>query len=110
MSDVAVMGEDEWASARMAARLYNTHKLRGVLEVLEPYMDGSMGVVSAPHLKLYLQALKDLGILYQLASPPVLSAAGVDEGQVVLAAEVARRRVLESLEVLEVRARERAGM
>lgn len=110
VTDLALMGEDEWASARMSARLYNTRKLRGVLEVLEPYVDGSIGVVSAPHLKLYLQTLKDLGALYQLSAPPGLSVAGVDEGQVALAAEAAVRQAVSVLEALEPKTRRRAGM
>lgn len=108
MSDIALMGEDEWASARMAARAYNTVKLREMVEVLAPYVDGSMGVVSAPHLKLYLQTLKDMAALYQLSAPPALSRASEEAGP-SLAAGMARSRALEALQMLESRARGRSA-
>jgi hypothetical protein len=106
MSDLVVMGEDEWAHARMQARAYNTHKLRGIVDTLTPYVDGSMGMVSPPHTKLYLQALKDMGLMYQLSQPPQLSEPTSD-GPGLLAVGMAQRRAIEALEVLESRARSR---
>lgn len=105
MSEIALMGEDEWAAACMQARSYATSKLRALVDTLEPYVDGSMGVVSAPHAKLYLQAVKDMGLMYQVSAPPVLAVAKADESARVLEVGMARQRALEYLEVLESRSR-----
>lgn len=107
MSEVAPITPEEFESMTTQVRMHNTAKYREVLAALEPYVDGSVGMISPPHVKLYLAALKDLGALYRVSEPPRPVEGGdeVEVAQVRLAARQAE--VLGQLEVLAAKARSR---
>lgn len=112
MSDLNTLSPDEWDALVSQVRMHNTAKLREVLTVLEPYVDGSVGMVSPPHVKLYLTALKDLGAMYRVAEPPkaVEAVEAVDSAAEVVRLEAAQARVLGQLEVLAAKAKRRGQL
>lgn len=109
MSDLSPISPDEWDILVNQVRMHNTAKLREVLTILEPYVDGSVGMVSPPHVKLYLAALKDLGAMYKVSEGPkrVEEPVVEDPAVEVLRLEAAQARVLEQLEILAAKARRR---
>lgn len=107
MTDMAPVGIEEWDQLRQAVLAHNTTKIRELLTALEPSVMGwTTGVPSPNHVKVYLAALKDLGLLYRVYDGPGQAVAA---GQAELAAEAARVAVLAELETLEARAAVTAG-
>jgi len=107
MSELNALSPDEWERLVNQVRMHNTAKLREVLAILEPWVDGSAGAVSPPHVKLYLQALKDLGVMYKVHEPPKAVEVGEDPRVALVRLEAQQSRVLEQLEVLEAKAKQR---
>jgi hypothetical protein len=107
MSELFALSLDEWEQLVSQVRMHNTAKLRELLSILEPWVDGSAGVVSPPHVKLYLQAIKDLGQMYKVHEPPKAVEVGEDPRVALVRLETQQSRVLEQLEVLEAKARQR---
>jgi len=81
-------------------RRFTASALRGFLDDLRPYVDGTADDVSPAHGQLFLAALKELGRLYQTHRPP-----RTPDGETFTAEEVARRL---ELVVAETEARVRA--
>ena len=106
MSELSTLTPDEWDALADEVRMHNTAKLREVLAVLAPYVDGSVGMVSPAHVRLYLQALKDLGQMYRVGEGP-RAVAAADPAAEVHRLQAAQARVLDQLEVLEAKARQR---
>lgn len=80
-------------------RTWTTAKLRELVEVLDPYVNGTLGDVSPRHATVYLQAVRELNKLwgaYEVPespseTPPATRAAQV-RGQVLAALEALRER------------------
>lgn len=51
-------------------RLKATEKLSGLLDALDPYVDGTMGDVTAGMADVYVKAVKALASLYAVQRPP----------------------------------------
>lgn len=82
------MSPEDFNALSHQMRLANTSRLKAVLDSLEPYIDGSLGAVSPPHVNAYLKTCRELGLMWDSygAPAPVEQAAGVDEEQMVLSA------------------------
>lgn len=84
-------------------RLKATEKLSGLLDALDPYVDGTMGDVSSGMADVYVKAVKALASLYAVGRPPRVPVLPppLPEPPVVsvddAAAEVAKRAALEEL-------------
>lgn len=88
MSDLVRMSPEDFEALGHQMRLANTQRLKAVLDALEPYVDGSLGPVSPPHVSVYLKTVAELGKLWQAyarpAPPP--PEVGPDEELLVLSA------------------------
>lgn len=85
-------------------RAYLTVKIQGLLEGLEPYVDGTFEI-SPAMATVYLRAARELGLLYRAYEAPKV----VDEPVAVSpqqALEAKRAQVLGQLEELAARAAE----
>jgi hypothetical protein len=99
MTDLNPVGIEDWEAQRAFVRLHNTGKIHKLLEALEAevlYSKASPGLV-----KVYLQALRELGSLYQAYDGPKAVEA-VKDG--ALALEAQQQVVLAELAILESRA------
>lgn len=105
MTDMNPVGIEDWENQRNLIRLHNTGKIRDVLTALEPSVMGWSGPINPGHVKVYLQALRELGSLYQAYEAPKAAEAGKDEQ---LALEAQQAVVLAELAVLADRAAGRA--
>lgn len=47
-------------------RQHNAAKIRGVIDSLEPQIDGSFGPINPRMVEVYLKALRELGSLYRV--------------------------------------------
>lgn len=93
MSDLVRMSPEDFEALGHQMRLANTARIRGVLDSLEPYVDGSLGAISPPHVSVYLKAVKELGQLwgaYAKPAPAPEESKGPDEEQLVLSARQAQ--------------------
>lgn len=103
MTSLEPLGEDEqFAQLQKAVREHNSTQIKTLLSALQPYVDGSFGRVEAPYVKVYLDALRQLGQLWKVFDRPIqVESAGVDEDK---AAQVAlgeqKARVLAELDKL----------
>lgn len=105
MTDLNPVGIEDWENQRALIRLHNTGKIRGVLAALEPYVLGYTDKnVNPGHVKVYLQALRELGQLYQVHDSPRAVEVAKDAE---LALETQRAVVLAELETLAIRAASR---
>jgi hypothetical protein len=107
MTDLNPVGIEEWEFQRSLIRTQNARKIGAVLDALEPLVLGYTDKgVSPGHVKVYLQALRELGQLFQVHEPPRAVEAAKDAG---LALETQRAVVLAELETLASRAADRLG-
>jgi hypothetical protein len=107
MTDLNHVGIEDWENQRIFVRLHNTGKIQGVLAALEPMVLGYGSAPPSPgHVKVYLQALRELGNLYRAYDPPKAVEQAADAE---LALEAQRAVVLAELEVLADRAAVRLG-
>lgn len=86
MSDLVRMSPEDFEALGHQMRLANTARIRGVLDSLEPYVDGSLGAISPPHVSVYLKAVKELGQLwgaYAKPAPAPEESKGADEALVL---------------------------
>lgn len=89
-------------------RLWSSEKLRTFIHNLEPYINGTFGVVSTKHGQLYMAALRELNRIWsaQYRLPPQLPPAP-DESEVeqvrMEEARKVRERVLDQLTELRNR-------
>ena len=88
MTDMVRMDPEDFAALSDQMRMANTARMKAVLDSLEPYIDGSLGAVSPPHVNAYLKTCRELGLLWDSYGPPKPreQAAGGDEEQMVLSA------------------------
>lgn len=94
---------DDYTKLSPAVRAHLTAKLEGVLDALEPYIDGTFEI-SPRMVEVYLRALRELGLLYRVYDPPRMPDS--TEGQEMepqLALEARRLEVMQSLEDLALR-------
>lgn len=97
---------EDYTTLRPAVRAFLTAKLQGVLDSLEPYMDGTFEM-SPRMAEVYLRALREMGLLYRVYDPPRVDP-GEEETEAPspqLALEAVRREVSSQLEELELRTR-----
>lgn len=82
------MSPDDFDDLSQQMRLANTARLKSLLDSLEPYVDGSLGAVSPPHVNSYIKVTSELGKLWGAYDRPrpVEADKGVDEEQLVLSA------------------------
>lgn len=88
MTDMVRMTPDEFGQLSHQMRLANTQRLKAVLDSLEPYIDGSLGAVSPPHVNAYLKTCRELGLMWASYGPPrvVEEVKGEEEELMVLQA------------------------
>lgn len=88
MTDMVRMSPEDFSQLSDQMRMANTARLKAVLDSLEPYIDGSLGAVSPPHVNAYLKTCRELGLLWDSYGPPkpVEQAGGGDEEAMVLSA------------------------
>lgn len=99
------MGKDEWELLTRQIRGYNLARLRELLDTLGPYVDGSFGSINPAHVKVYLQALRELGMVGRIYAPPKEEVVVDQVEQPVL--EARRQAVLDQLAAIVAK---RAGM
>lgn len=88
MTDMVRMSPEDFATLGQQMRMANTQRLKAVLDSLEPYIDGSLGAVSPPHVNAYIKVCRELGLMWDAYGPPraVEEAKGADEEAMVLSA------------------------
>lgn len=88
MTDMVRMTPDDFSSLSQQMRMANTQRLKAVLDSLEPYIDGSLGAVSPPHVNAYIKVCRELGLMWDSYGPvkAVEEVKGADEEQMVLSA------------------------
>lgn len=88
MTDMVRMSPDDFSNLSHQMRLANTQRLKAVLDSLEPYIDGSLGAVSPPHVNAYIKVCRELGLMWDSYGPPRVSeeVKGADEEAMVLSA------------------------
>lgn len=104
------MSPDDFAALSQQMKMANTQRLKAVLDSLEPYIDGSLGAVSPPHVNAYIKVCRELGLMWDSYGAPrvVEDRGGSDEELMVL--EARQDQVLAELGKLkEVGARRRAS-
>jgi hypothetical protein len=94
--------EDEFEQLREACRQHNTAKIKELLASLEPAVLGMMGPVNPGLVRVYLEALKQLGQLYRVFDRPAEKVEQVDE-QVRMEVEAAERRQAVLAELAKLR-------
>lgn len=104
MTDMTPVGIEDWDALRQAVRSHNTAKIRELLSALEPGVMGWTGPINPALVKVYLQALRELGQLYQAYEAPKQT---VEAGTAELALETQRAVVLAELETLASKAAKR---
>jgi len=65
-----VVSRDVVEAAAVEVRVELTRRLGGLLDSLEPYVDGTMGEVTVGLASVYVKACDELGKLYGLTRPP----------------------------------------
>jgi len=70
MHPVAPDPRDDVEALAPVVRSHNAQKLRALIELLEPQVDGSYGPVNPRLIEVYLKALRDLAQLYRVYAPP----------------------------------------
>lgn len=89
MSDMVRMSAQDRQAAADQMRLANTARLKGLIDQLEPYLDGTLGPLSPRHAQVYLKAVRELGLLwgsYAPAQPAEEQEVGIEAEVMVLAA------------------------
>lgn len=104
MTDMTPVGTEDWETLRLAVKAHNTQKIRDLLTALEPAVMGWTGPINPGLVKVYLQALRELGNLHQAYEPPK---AVVEASTAELALETQRAVVLAELETLAAKAAQR---
>lgn len=91
MTDMVRMSPDDFSNLSQQMRLANTQRLKAVLDSLEPYIDGSLGAVSPPHVNAYIKVCRELGLMWDSYGPPRAAeeVRGADEEAMVLEARQA---------------------
>lgn len=83
------MSPDDFRALSDQMRMANTARLKAVLDSLEPYIDGSLGAVSPPHVNAYVKTCRELGLLWDSYAPPKPveeARGGEEEEEMVLSA------------------------
>lgn len=106
-----VARRDVVEAAAVEVRVELTRRLGGLLDSLEPYVDGTMGEVTAGMAQVYVKACNELAKLYPevlrprkltvplpLPEPPPVVDASTEEGQRLAAAAALRAAGLRQLE------------
>lgn len=101
---------DAYEAAGWQTRMLLTEKLSGLLDTLDPYVDGTMGEVTAAMASVYAKTAHELAALYGLhrplreptpavmkAEPPVAVDPAVEEARRVEATVAAKEAVLGQL-------------
>lgn len=87
------MTPEDHAGLAAQMRMANTVRIKALIDALEPYVDGSLGAVSPPHVTAYLKAVRELGLLWHAYEKPEQKAEdvkGSDEEPLVLEARRAQ--------------------
>jgi hypothetical protein len=106
MTDLARMSPEEHEALKQQMRLANTARMKNLLDAMEPYVDGSLGPVSAPHVSVYLKVCRELGLLWHAYDKPAAVEAEVSVDEEVMVLQARQEAVLAELAKLhEVSAR-----
>jgi hypothetical protein len=91
MTDMVRMSPDDFGMLSQQMKMANTQRLKAVLDSLEPYIDGSLGAVSPPHVNAYIKVCRELGLMWEAYGPPRATeeAKGGEEEEMVLEARQA---------------------
>lgn len=103
MSVLEPLGSDEqFAQLTEAVRQHNSAEIKELLAQLKPYAFGYAGPINPGHVRVYLEALKQLGQLWRVFDKPAVKDEGVDE--VALAeVEAAERQAAVLAELTKLR-------
>lgn len=104
MTGLEPLGADEqFAQLTEAVRQHNSAKIKEVLAALEPSVLGLLGgPINPGHVRVYLEALKQLGQLWRVFERPEVRDEGVDE-QAVVEVEAAERQAAVLAELSKLR-------
>lgn len=103
MSVLEPLGPDEqFAQLTEAVRQHNSAEIKELLAQLKPYAFGYAGPINPGHVRVYLEALKQLGQLWRVFDRPVVKDEGVDE-QARVEVEAAERQRIVLAELSELR-------
>lgn len=110
MDDLVRMTPEDHAGLASQMKMANTVRIKALIDALEPYVDGSLGAVSPPHVTAYLKAVRELGLLWHAYDKPAEKpedVKGSDEEPLVL--ESRRAAALSELTKLREIGRRRAA-
>lgn len=80
MSVLEPLGRDEqFAQLTEAVRQHNSAEIKELLAQLKPFAFGYAGPINPAHVRVYLEALKQLGQLWRVFDRPEVRDEGVDE-------------------------------
>lgn len=80
MSVLEPLGPDEqFAQLTEAVRQHNSAEIKELLAQLKPYAFGYAGPINPGHVRVYLEALRQLGQLWRVFEKPVVKEEGSDE-------------------------------
>ena len=97
MSELERFSAEEYDELSLQMKMANTARFKALLDSLEPYVDGSMGAVSPPHVTQYVKVAAELGKLWHAYDRPARGPEGVDEAQEVLVLEARQAAVVAEL-------------
>lgn len=100
MTDMVRMTPEDFDALGHQMRLANTGRLKQLLDSLEPYVDGSLGAVSPPHVNSYLKVTEQLGRLWGAYDRPRPAEAAVGEEEELMVLEARRAAVSAELDKL----------
>lgn len=103
MTGLEPLGADEqFAQLTEAVRQHNSAEIKELLAQLKPYAFGYAGPINPGHVRVYLEALKQLGQLWRVFERPVVKEEGVDE-QAAVEVEAAERQAAVLAELTKLR-------
>lgn len=99
---------DTFEAVSWEMRIKLTEKLSALLDSLEPYVDGTMGEVTAGMASVYVKAVHEMATLYQATKPlrPVVPAPVLPEPAVVESEEEKQRATRAAVAALRAQARD----
>lgn len=101
MSDMVRLTPEQHEELAQQMRLANTARIKGVIDSLEPYVDGSAGAINPGHVTAYLKAVRELGLLWHAYDKPAGSdEGGLDEGGELAVFEERQAKILAELRKL----------
>ena len=70
MTDLERFSPEEYDDLSLQMKMANTARFKALLDALEPYVDGSAGAISPPHVVQYIKVAAELGKLWHAYDRP----------------------------------------